>query len=382
MKKKFVYGAIILIPLLGGTAARLLRVIIAFTLRDLGVSVFEITVLSATYMLTRALFSPVVGHWADRGAKRHLLVLIGFLGLLVDSQLYLLLPYFGILALRALDGFFGAMVWPTMQALVHFSSPKSMRARIMSGYFVMGSLGMSLGYLLYSYLAGEIVRAIVLLAIVYALEVVLSLAFREVNGEAQERKKEAKDRLGISLFYLALFFGMYMSLGNEVLLFYLAETMGLGRVYATMILFASGVAALLGSLALGQAADKRGFRFSLILLGIMAPVASLLISVNYVPIAIAGTVLFFVAGRGFMPISRSFTASESRKIGTSLGYVNLASNMGSVVALLLGGAFLDYAEHVTIGVFNLAAASFVVIGAAILVTTLWFERQFFRGSPG
>ena len=382
MKKKFTYLSIIVIPLLGGAAARLLRVIIAFALRDLGISVFEITILSSAYMLTRALFSPIIGKFADAGgAKRHILVMIGFAGLLVDSQLYLHLPYFGILALRSLDGIFGAMVWPTMQALVHFSSPGRMRARIMSGYFVMGSVGMSAGYLLYSYFSGGVMRAILLLAVIYSAEILLALAFRETKEERKKKKEDrAVEKFGISLFTLTFFFGMYMSLGNEVLLFYLAEVIGVGKVDSTLILFGAGIIALIGSILLGHAADKKGFDLALKTLGILAPASAIMLAVNSVPIVIAGTILFFVAGRGFMPISRSFTASTSRNIGTSLGFVNLASNLGSVISPLIGGAILDYTEGSQVIVFNLSAVSFVAVGIIILANTIWFQRQYFQGT--
>ncbi len=374
MRKKVLYGAILLAPLLGGVSARLLRVIIAFMLRDSGVSVFEITLLSSSFMLSRAIFSPLLGKLADRGFKRHLLIMVGFAGLLVDATLYMVIPYPEMFALRVMDGIFSAMVWPTLQAVVHFSTPKGLKARVMSIYFIMGSLGMSIGYVLYSAIGGNIVYAITLIVVVYAVEIVTSLAFRDVKEEHREvvRERIKVDRLLYSLTFL---FGMYMSLGNEVLLFYLAEVLNLGKVYATLILFAGGLFSLLGSFMVSHIADKRGFSRAIILLSAISFISALLISISYLYIAILGTFLFFVAGRGFMPVSRSFTASSTRKVGTSLGYVNLSSNLGSVVGPLIGGIIIDSFHDVQWGVFNLAALSFLAVSALIPILNIIMLRR-------
>jgi len=372
-----VYLVIVAIPLLGGSAASLLRVIIAFTLRDLGISVFEIGLLSSAFMLSRAIFSPILGHLADRGFKRHILISLGFMGLLVDSQLYLHMPYTGVLILRTLDGIFGAMVWPTMQAMVHFSSPKDLRARIMSLYFVMGSVGMSLGYLLYSYIIGNISYALILIATIYLIEFGLGFGFREGKTQKKTVKRHGiEKRPEIALMSITFLFGMYMSLGNEVLLFYLSEILNLGRILSTMTIFLSGIVALIGSIFLGHIADKKSFHASLFLLGIIAPLSALMIAVNYVPVAIAGTVLFFIAGRGFMPISRSFTASTSKEIGASLGFINLASNMGSMIGPLVGGYAMDMTGNEKLGFVNLSAVTFIVVGTSIFLVSLLMMRKY------
>ncbi len=373
VKKLKVYAAILLIPLLGGTAARLLRVVIAFMLRDSGLSVFEITLIFSSFMLSRALFSPIIGHIADKGAKRYIIVIIGFTGLLIDAVLYLHVSVLGIFILRIMDGIYGAMVWPTMQAFVHFSSPKGLKARIMNLYFVMGALGMSVGYLIYTSLFGNVIYAVYLLVVMYSVEIATSFVFKNtVCEENSEKKQSAAHRIDMSLYVLTFFFGMYMSLGNEVLLFYLAEVIGLGKIDSTLILFLTGILALGGSILVSHVADKKGFSSSLILLGILAPLASVLISIDYIYAVLVGVFLFFIAGRAFMPVSRSFTASQSKKIGTSLGFINLSSNMGSVVGPLIGGVMMDTFYTQQIGIFTLVGMTFVIISLMISILTIIF----------
>ncbi len=376
MDKWKTYLLIAVIPMIGGTASKLMRVIIAFSLRDTGISVFDITILSSSFMLSRAFLSPVMGRWADRGMKRYKLILVGFAGLLIDSQLYLHLPYFGVLGLRVLDGIFSAMVWPTMQAIVHFSSPNKLKARIMSMYFIMGSVGMSLGYILYSYTLGQVLYAVFLVAIMYTLELIMSFALKGTEPQNKEIKKNTRHgKINIQLFTMAFTFGMYISLGNEVILFYLAEVMELGKADATMILFAGVLISLLGSILFGHLADKKGFKNALLLLGIIAPISAIFIAINNTSFVILGVFLMFIAGRGFTPISRSFTASVGKDIGTSLGFVNLSSNLGSMLGPLIGGVMLDHFENYKYIIFNLSALSFLALGALAFISALAFHAS-------
>ncbi len=375
MKKWQTYSLIALVPLLGGIAARLLRVVIAFSLRDIGVSVFDITILSSSYMLSRALFSPFIGKFADKGYSRYIIIIIGFAGLLVDSQLYLLSPYSVMIALRVLDGLYGAMVWPTMQAVVHFSSPKNYRARIMSFYFIMGSLGSSLGYVAYSYFVGNVVYALYLIAIVYVLEISFSFRFRKVKEEREKKEQKIEKKMNVPMFTLSFLFGMYMSLGNEVLLFYLAEVMNLGKVDSTTVLFLGSLFALMGSVLIGHIADRRGFVASVYILGIFAILSGLFISINNIFFVIGGVFIFFIAGRGFLPISRSFTASFSKNVGVFLGFINLSSNIGSVIGPLIGGFILDYFSSAKFLIFNLSGLIFLIFGLIIIPFTFLFGKS-------
>ncbi len=381
MKRQSLYFAILLLPLLGGVASKLLRVIVAFSLRSVGVSVFDITLLFSSFMLSRALFSPIMGRWADRGFKRHLIIGIGFAGLLIDSQLYLHVSYYGILTLRVLDGIFSAMVWPTMQAIVHFSSPDKLKARIMSMYFIMGSIGMSLGYVIYSYLVGDVFYGLVLIALVYSVEISMVYFVKDVDnsfsdmGKKSRRSTVKKRNIGIPLLGMTFMFGMYLSLGNEVLLFYLAENMGFGKVDATRLLFFGVMIAMLGSILFGHIADKKGFLRSLLFLGIITPISALLISFDSAYLVVAGVFLFFISGRGFTPISRSFTASFGKDVGTSLGFVNLASNFGSMTGPLLGGYLMDFFGTKKFYFFNMAAITYLIIGTGVSLSIMVFFRS-------
>jgi len=362
------YLSIFLIPLLGGMAARLLRVVIAFFLRDLGATVFEISILASVFMLTRGIFSPIVGRIADRGASRILIVLVGFAGLCIDSLLYPHVPYSLMILLRAMDGFYGAMVWPTMQAFVHFSSPKHLRGRLMSSYYIMGGLGGSVGYILYNALLGNVKNAVITVAVFYFLGGVLSLHFKDLKEDEIKEVKETK-RAGIPLYTLSFLYGMLFALGSEVLLFYLAEIMTLGRELTTLLLSVASMLSLLGTFLVGYVSDRKSFSHAFWLLSIFTLLAGFLIMVDNRVVAIFGTILFFIGGRGFLPISRSFAASTTKNVGTSIGFLNLTSNIGSVISPLIGGALLDYFRYSHVFIFNLSALLFFLLSLAILGNT-------------
>ncbi len=367
------YFVILTVPFLGGFAAMLLRVIIAFSLRDAGATFFEITLLASSFMIFRALFSPIVGRLADYGFRRSYLMAGGFVGLLIDSQLYLHVAYDVIILLRIFDGIFSAMVWPTMQAVVHIYSEPSIKAKTMSLYFIMGSTGMSIGYLAYSYFIGNITYAILLIAVVYMAEIFTVLKVKNV-GRKKIKILEKQSDIDVSLYVLTFLFGMYLSLGTEVILFYLAEILYLGRETAASVLFLAGILSLLGNILMGHIADRHGYRQAMVLLGITAPISAFLLSLTCIYISIVGVFLYFISARAFMPVSRSLTASLSaqEKIGVNLGYVNLFSNIGSVIGPLIGGYALDLFYRERILFFNASAIIFLAVAVAIITMTYVF----------
>jgi len=377
--KHAIYTAILSIPLMGGIAARLLRVTIAFILRDYGLSVFEITLLSSTFMLARGLLSPIIGKFADRGYRRLFLIVSGLFGLALDSYLYTIIPYPYMLILRALDGMYGAMVWPSMQAFVHLAAKKDMKARLMSLYFIMGSLGMSLGYIVYNFLLGNLYSAVMTVIAMQLSAAFMALIFKGFEKEAREVdrnvEKESDGKVPLAVYTITLLFGMFMGLGNEVLMFYLAEVMEMGKYATTSFLFFAGLYSLFGSYTTGFYADKISMDKAIVLTAIFGMISCLLISVDHLFTVILGTLLFYISGRAFTPLSRSYAASRTKNIGAALGYINMSSNFGAVVSPLIGGVIMDYFGFGKIGIFNLAALTFVGMGIALLINALILKRK-------
>ena len=369
MTSRKIYSAILVIPLFGGIAARLLRVSIAFMLRDSGISIFDISLLSSTFMLTRGIISPLAGKFADRGYRRFYLIIIGLVGLAIDSYLYLVIPYPYMLGLRALDGMYGAMIWPSMQAFVHFSAPREKRTRLMSLYFIMGSTGMAVGYIIYNFLLGNIYMAIYTVITFQISAVLISLLFR--NFEKEKRGVEKKnEKLPLEIYTLTFLFGMFMGLGSEVILFYLAEVMLLGKYLSTAILFLAGIYALYGSYTMGFLADRLGLEKAIVTVAGFGFVSCVFISLNHLFFVILGAFLFFIGGRGFMPLSRSYGASKTKKVGASLGYINMASNFGAVISPLIGGAIIDFFGKESYFIFNISGVSFLIIGSFLFLNAL------------
>ena len=373
MRKSGIYLLILIIPVFGGLAARILRVIIAFHLRELGITIFEITILSSTFMLARGVFSPILGHFADKGVSRYFLMVIGFVGLSVDSLIYPHVSYSFMLFLRSLDGIYGALAWPTMQALVHFHSPKNIKSRLMTSYFMMGGFGGSVGYMVSSYLLGNLGYAVLTVAVFYLLGVFLSFPLR--NYKIEEKSKKVRMKVSGYLYSLSLLYGMFFSLGGEVLWFYFAETMHLGRETAVTLLFYLTILALFGTFLIGHISDKKGYSMAMWLLALLAIISSVFLVLNNLSLVLLGTILFYISGRGFLPVSRSFAASHTRGVGTSLGFVNLTSNLGSVVAPLIGGILMDHFENLRWDIFNVVAFIFVILAAGIVLNTYFLHLQ-------
>jgi len=379
MEKWKAYSSILIIPVFGGMASQLLRIVLAFTLRGLGLTVLEITILSSTFMLARGLSAPLIGKFADKGLSRFLIMAVGFLGLSIDSFLYLIIPYPWMIGLRALDGMYGAMAWTTMQAVVHLASPQKFRGRLMSSYFMMGGLGGSVGYILYNYFLGNVYHALITVATFYILAMILLIPLKDIKNKKERRKivieHREESKFDVFIYSLNFFYGMFFSLGAEVLWFYLAETMGLGKYNTTFSLFVFSLIAIFGTFLMGHISDKRGYNYTLKLLGILSLISGLALMLNSIVIVLSGTLIFYITGRGFMPVARSFAASKTKSLGTSLGLVNMSSNIGSVIAPLLGGFLYDSLHSYHILFFNMGALIFSVIGVIIFANTYMMTRR-------
>ncbi len=371
MRRWRIYGSILIIPIFGGLAARLLRIVLAFTLRNMGLSVLEITILSSTFMLTRGLSAPIIGKLADKSISRLVIILIGFVGLGIDSILYLVVPYPYMIALRALDGLYGAMAWTTMQALVHLSSPIKFRGRLMSSYFMMGGLGASIGYIFYNLLLGNEYWAIITVAMFYLISVFFAIPLRDVKDEKvkKEEMSRMKRDFPSSLYTLNFFYGMFLSLGAEVLWFYLAENMGFGKYNTTLYLSIFTFVAIFGTFFMGHMADKKSYSYTLWLLALLSLISGTLLMLNSKIVVLIATLVFYISGRGFLPVARSFAASKTRTLGTSLGLVNMSSNIGSVLAPLIGGAMYDSLHPYRVFNLNMGAAIFFIMGLLITINT-------------
>lgn len=114
---------------------------------------FQMTVLVAAFMLTRAFFARYFGKISDViGRKRIILIGLALYTLLAFAYT-LVFDWIGLLAVRASQGFASAMVWPVAEAMITDSVSMSERGRYMGWYMTLSNIsffiGPSLGAFLY-----------------------------------------------------------------------------------------------------------------------------------------------------------------------------------------------------------------------------------------
>ncbi|UCE80877.1 MAG: MFS transporter [Methanobacteriota archaeon] len=112
---------------------------------NLGANAFEIGIIFAAFVLTRAIFSPSFGNLSDRiGRKR--LILIGS-SLYVVFAIWFTIPesWIGLMAVRGFQGVASAMVWPVSEALVIDSTPQKERGAAMGKMVMASNLGFVIG---------------------------------------------------------------------------------------------------------------------------------------------------------------------------------------------------------------------------------------------
>ena len=373
----------------GTMAGTILRPAIAFYARDLGATGVEIGALAAGLMLSRAITAPLIGYLSDVSRRRVLFLLIGFSISSLTALLYgMVKEVYAIIALRVVDGFCSGATWPILQTIVSERVSKVVRGRAMALYFAAGSAAKALGYGVFGALNMLGFEILLLVgSALYLSASVSSLGIREgvlYKGEKHLEKTSIAGKSFLPVYLIAFIMGCQMSVLHEIYVIYLNEEFMISRELIGMIVMISSGTAILLSVGLSTLSDKIG-RMAVIKLSALISVIcsfTILIRASILFPVIAGC-LGYCATFTFMPVSRAFVVDaggDKRALG--IGFMNMSSNVGSVVFPLFAGFIYEkFQGHVfkVMGItISCSMSSFIMVGviAAIALAYISLSKQY------
>ncbi len=235
--------------------------------------------------------------------------------------------------LRVLHGISSGITWPSMQALVMNMAPADKRARVASIYFFIGSIGMSIAYIVGS--AFSYASLYVAPFILYTL----GIAMLKVSGKVGKVQKKSEKNIfsppSSTLFLMSMTTGVINVLVNtEVTIAFLYSM--LGKLGAGLALSLASAGGTLISYFLGkEMLDLRQSPKAIILPGTVSLGSSTLVLTSNPAV----TVLGITVTQGSVMWWRSLlmAAARSGDVGRRVGLVNMGRDVGGILASLVLG---------------------------------------------
>lgn len=302
-------------------------------------SVFFLTLFTAGFMVGRAIAALIVGDLFDRKPiyARNIMVL-SFLLLGVMSLVYLFVPVWLYLLLRFLFGILSGLSWPIVQSILLISSKSYEKNRNMSVYFICGSLGMSIAFLLFAYL--DMMTVGLVCMTLYMLTSCLGMLLRVDNKkdkrlDYKQAMNSGRGKVRIEYVILASELGLAAAIiATDTITGILLEK-GFDEIRLGIILSLSSFFGILlgifSSYISALVADRYGERKIFVFLSMLMLVStiSLIFSSNIIAVSVS-IIMLKVFIQCFRPILIAL-ARSSDAVGLNIGIINASHNIATVV---------------------------------------------------
>jgi MFS family permease len=361
----------------------------SFVRADYGVSYTDLALALTAFNVVSALLQTPAGFLVDRYGPRFVLIAGVALGAVSFAVAGLVHSFFVFVAMYALAGLGNTAYHPANYSLLSHHSPPARLGHIFAFHTFAGILGAAVAPA--SLLAmesrfgwrGAYVGAAILGLVVLAILVAqrpgpdTQSAAKRRAGEQTEDRFPPKDDLGWRLLFsppiiLNLFFFILLSLMgglNTFLVVALGALYGTSDTLANVALTGLLTMNALGVLVGGLLAPRTGQHVAVAAFGLAAAgIATALIGlIDFSPVALVlvGSLSgFFV---GVTPPSRDMlvrAATPPGAIGRVFGFVSTGFNIGSAIAPMIYGSFMDHGQPRAVFVFS-AACSILCIGTVV-----------------
>jgi MFS family permease len=328
----------------------LFRPILPIFARRVGATGLEVGLLTSGFMLARAITAYIIGKNIDRSGKRKIYVKIGFFCVFIIAFTYFFVDsYCGLLFLRFCQGVCSGLMWPATQIMVAEEAEKGYKTRALSLYQIFGRIGALLSRVILSLVllitANMGLEELSSFRVVFLVGgVILFIGFIEVLFVPESKKFETKKKKGkpnYSIFLLGFVFGALLALA-PISFIYLNEHYNITLLGIAILLFCLDIITMLAMYGSSHLTDLVGVKKSLWI--VIIPCLLTALCLPFVSFFIVFVILYFIMRMSissFIPISRAYATSINTEVGSSIGTLNMMTNLGSVVGPIVGGYVYD-----------------------------------------
>lgn len=344
--------------------------------KDLNIGISNAAASVTAYMLTFGLFTIIFGPLGDRYGKTTIINIAAF-GTAIFSMLGAFafnLP--SLIFFRAMNGAFGAGIFPVTMALVGESYEASNRqkaiGKVMGMMFLGGASATAIGGALayfgswrlvyFIYGLAELILAIVMIKILPKSPGVMEkLEFTRVYKEALSNKSLVSVVGTIMLVGFSVF-GSFTYSGKLV-----ESRTGYNVFYVGLILTLFGVATVVGGRIAPKLRDKLKNNF-LLFAGLLGSISLLTISYSFSPILIG--IALFGFGLAFVALQSTLVSTAQETMpklrGTAMSLASFNMFVGGAIGTSVNGRIINISSIGTI--FLIAAAAMFLV--AFLASTI------------
>ena len=338
---------ILVAVVIASMSAGIARPAIAFLVRyGLGATVLATASLTSGFMAGRAVSSSVAGFIGDIApSRRGLIAGLAVIGVGFSISIIPMLGSFGlILVLMALWGAFSGLAWPTAQVMVsELGGDRS--GTVLSIYFALGSLGISLGNFIFGQLnlpmaeLARIAGVFLVIAGTILLSALSGVHVRRKPKNAKEIMVKILNPIVLWILGSAFIIGLLSGVLKEYFYIYSYESFGLEKSDLGNLLALGGVASVFFGLFAGWASDKLGIPVVLLLVLGLAATGSLVLGAESAGILglYTGYILASSGVRASMPLTRNASIVRGTGGSTVVGFSNTLSNLGTMTGPLVAG---------------------------------------------
>ncbi len=358
------------IVFIGSVASVLLRAITAVMVQETMQSIFLVALLTTAFMIGRSISAFLTGFISDKVRRKNLLAFLGFSLLTLVNFSYLILPVEFYHFLRFLMGISSGIAWPMMQRLVLDFSPEKRRHRSTSVYFLLGWLGLTVGYYEFGRIPDEI--ALILAILLFVIITLLTLFLKPpeskiVTTKKTKRRKERKLIPPIStIVLLSLCFGISIGvISVDFLVGYLMIKFKT-KIDVSNILTMASLFGFILSYFLGWSLDKYPKKSTVFASALLIPIGLFGFPFAETKEAMIADIAFIRASvSGFRPILIAQAKAE-KKTGLRIGIINSVSNIATSIMLAFIGYVIEL--QLTLVIFiAIGMLCFCMIFAALLL---------------
>jgi len=348
---------------LGALGFRLSVPIIAFYSREvLGVPVIIISSIFVGFMGARGVMAIVSGYIMDiKPRYARFIPVFAFLTSLVILCYILVKDWSGIIALRVLQGILSGCLWPVVQFLVASLSPREVKGRILSLYFISGSLAVFLANIVYALIFSYplwlqlfipgFIYILCGLTLTLSLMTIRGMDFKKTMVRGGTLLSTHKSSSG-NLIYTAVIGGFALSfmtcyVFGDLSYIYVSETLNIGKSVTALLLAYAGVLGIMVSYLLGWASDKYSNKKTIIVTLLLAMISVFLVSCGNMYTFVLGLILAAIAAKGYRPITKRLLAIYSSLPALGIAAIDTSMNFGlSLGQIFFGGVYDTYKSSV------------------------------------